>query len=127
MKKSLHIFGIFLGICFLLSSCGSANEAEKTADQFFRLLVNGKYTEANALVETTFAPQRQLENVKSLGMNLKDGKLQSAKKSMGFNTQINNGVTKVTLPYTLKYSRAEIKVDVILVDQGKGYKIQTIN
>ena len=126
MKKSIYIFSIFLGLGFLLSSCESANEAEKTADQFFRLLIKGKSTEANAMVETGFDSQEQLEEVKSLGKNLKNGKLLSAKKSMGFNTRISNGITTVELPYTLKYSKIELDMQVVLVDRGKGYKITSI-
>lgn len=127
MKKSLPLFILFAGMSLILSSCASTDKAQKTADKFFSLLIKGKYEAANKLVETGFGSDRQLTEVKFLGQNDENGKLLSAKKGMGFNTQIHNGVTTVTLPYELKYEKTELNREVTIVDQGSGFKIRSIN
>lgn len=127
MKRSLTVFILFLGMSFLFSSCGSTDAAEKTANKFFSLLLKGDTIHANKFVETGFDRQQQLKEVARLGKNDSDGKLISAKKKMGFNTQMVNGVTSVTLPYELKYEQNELSVQVTLVDEGSGFKIRSIN
>jgi hypothetical protein len=127
MKKSHTLALLFMGICLMLTSCASTDKAEKTADKFFSLLIKEKYAEANKLVATGFDAAQQLAEVTRMGKNDENGKLLSAKKTMGFNTQINNGVTTVTLPYALKYEKTEQNVEVTLVDQGSGLKIRQIN
>lgn len=127
MKKSLTLFILFVGMSFLFSSCGSTEAAEKTANIFFKLLVKGDFAKANNLVKTGFDPQLQLKQVTALGKSPSDGKLLSAKKTMGFNTQIVDGVTSVTLPYTLKYEKNELSVEVTLVDDGEGFTIRNVN
>lgn len=86
-----------------------------------------KYTDANRMVEAGFDAKQQLAQVSQLGQNDQNGKLLSAKKQMGFNTQIINGITTVTLPYELKYEKTEISFDVTLIDSGSGFKIRSIN
>ena len=127
MKKSLHLFALFIGLSFLLSSCASTDKAEKITSKFFSLLIKGNYSEANKFVATGYPAEQQLAEVTSLGKNDQNGKLISAKKTMGFNTQMNNGVTTVKLPYQLKFEKAEVNVEVTLVDEGYGLKIQSVN
>lgn len=118
---------LFVGLSIILTSCGSTDQAEKTANKFFSLLIKEKYTDANKLVETGFDANQQLAEVTYLGKNDKNGKLISAKKTMGFNTQVNNGITTVTLPYMLKYEKTELNFEVTIVDEGSGFKIRSIN
>lgn len=127
MKKSLTVFMLFLGMSVLFTSCGSTDAAEKTANTFFKLLIKGDFNRANALVRTGFDAQLQLKHVSTLGKNDSDGKLLSAKKTMGFNTNITNGITTVELPYTLKYEKNELSVEVVLVNRGSGFKIEHVN
>lgn len=130
MKRSLTVFILFLGMSFLFSSCGTGeatDAAEKTANQFFSLLIKGDNVRASKFVEPSFDSQQQLKEIASLGKNDTDGKLISVKKSFGFNTQIMNGVATVTLPYQLKYERNERSVQVTLVGKRSRLKIRSIN
>jgi hypothetical protein len=127
MKKYAFSIFFFLGIGFLFTSCGSADAAEKTSNSFFALLIKGQYAKAEKMVDrppgdtTDFIAQMQ-----ALGENQVNGKLKSAKKSIGFSTSINNGVTTVELPYILVYEKGERRVQVVIVDHGSGYKIASV-
>ena len=55
------------------------------------------------------------------------GKLLKAEKSFGFSTNINNGITKVDLPYALTFEKGEYSVQVTIVDRGNGFEIFSIN
>lgn len=127
MKRSLTLFILFLGMSFLFSSCGAKNAAEKKTNQFFALVIKGDYANASKYVESGLDQEEQLKVIARMGKNDLDGKLVSAKKSWGFKTQVTNGITRVTLPYQLKYERKELSVQVRLVDNGSGFKIQSIN
>ncbi len=130
MKRSLTVFILFLGMSFLFSSCGTkeaTDAAGKTANKFFTLLIKGDNVRASNFVEPSFDSRQQLEEIARLGKNDANGKLISAKKSFGFNTQIMNGVATVTLPYQLKYERNELSVQVTLVGKGSRFKIRSIH
>ncbi len=127
MKRSLTLFVLFVGMSFLFASCGSTDAAEKTATKFFKLLIKGDFKKANTFISAGFDPDVQLQQISRLGKNDTAGKLLSAKKTMGFNTNITNGITTVKLPYLLKYEKSELSVEVTLVNRGSGFKIQSIN
>lgn len=130
LNKSRVSFIFFAALLFFMGSCGSADKGEKCADKFFTNIIKGKYDAALKMVELDLATvdlnvyKNQLQN---LGENERDGKLLSAKKTVGFNTSINNGITTVTLPYELKYERGSSNFEVVIVDRGKGFKISSIH
>jgi len=126
MKNSIKIFALFLGAALFLSSCGSTDVAEKTADSFFLLLIKGKPEKANKFVSTGFDAESQLAAVKTLASNERSGKLLKATKTAGFNTEINNGITTVKLPYELKYENETLNYEVVIVDRGEGFKIENV-
>ncbi len=126
MKNTIKLFAVFLGAAFFLSSCGSTDVAEKTADSFFVLLINGETEKANKLVSTGFDAESQLAAVESLASNDRSGKLLKATKTAGFNTEINNGITTVKLPYELKYQHETLNYEVVIVDRGAGFKIENV-
>ena|SRR6218665_522307 len=126
MKKLLGI-SLFLGLGLFISSCGSTDVAEKTANTFFVLVIGGEFEKANQLVESGFDAASQLNGVKYIGENEQYGKLLTAKKGMGFNTEVNNGVTTVKLPYELKYQNGTVNAEVVIVDNGAGFKIREVS
>lgn len=127
MKNQYVSFVLFLGMILAFTGCGSADAGEKTADQFFSYLIKGEYEKADQMIgrmpgdTTSYLPQMEV-----LGENPVNGKLKSAKKSMGFNTNVNNGITTVKLPYTLTYEKGTQNFEVIIVDRGDGYKISSV-
>ncbi len=127
MKKSLTFFILFLGLALSLTSCGSADKAQKTSDQFFHLIIKHKYSEAAKMINTVGATNAQMETaLEQIADHPTFGKLKSAEKGMGFNTQINNGITSVTLNYNLTYEKSEESMEVVLVDRGSGFKIESV-
>lgn len=129
MKKILIPFILFVGLSLIISSCGSADKAEKCADKFFSKIIKQKYNDALKMVELDLVKidvNVYREQLELLGENEQDGKLLSAKKTMGFNTSINNGITTVKLPYELKYQKGSSHFEVVIVDRGKGFKISSI-
>ncbi len=49
-----------------------------------------------------------------------------AKKGMGFNTNISNGITTVELPYKLIYENDEVNAQVVIVNRGSGFCISSV-
>ena len=127
MKKYAFPIFLFVAIGFLFTACGSADAGEKTANQFFKFLVEGQYVKAEKMIDRPLGDTTNyLINMEAMGENSTDGKLKSAKKSMGFSTNMSNGVTTVELPYILVYEKGERRVQVVMVDRGSGYKIASV-
>jgi len=127
MKK--HLFPLFflVVLAFNLSSCGKTEMAQKCSDKFFKLVIKEKYESASKLLEPSTEKEELVLFLKSLHDDAKNGKLLSFEKTTGFNTQMKNDVTTVTLPYALKYEHGERQCEVILVDRGKGFKISSLH
>lgn len=127
MKKYASSIFLFIGITLLFASCGSVDAGEKTANQFFKLLVEAQYDKAEKMLDRPLGDTTNyIAQMQAMGENSVDGKLKSAKKSMGFSTSINNGITTVELSYTLVYERGKRNVEVVIVDRGSGNKIASV-
>ena len=126
MKTPIKFFVLFLGLGLFLTSCGSTDAAEKTSKKFFKLLISGEIENANKLVATGLDAETQLDQIKMLAEDPTMGKLVKAEKKMGFNTQVNNGITSVKLPYELKYEKQTLNREVTIVNRGAGFKIEAI-
>lgn len=127
MKRIAFSFILLTGILFTLTQCGSADAGEKTANKFFSAIMKKDFKKADEMMfrpigdTTSFIPQLQFfEN------NPTNGQLLGFKKSMGFNTEIVNGVTTVKLPYVLKYENGDQVVNVVIEDRGSGNKIVSV-
>lgn len=120
-----HLLILLIGISTLtFTSCSSAVEAEKVADNFHQKLDDGDtdYIVKNlADIEGGVTEQEWrdfLELVNSWGPQT------DRIKGTGFNTKINNGVTTVKLSYTFNVEEyGLIHERLVLVDRGEGYKI----
>ena len=127
MKKYAFSIFLFVGISFLFTACGSADAGEKTANKFFAFLVEGQFAKAEKMVDRPPGDTTDfIEQMKAMGEDPVNGKLKSAKKSVGFSTNINNGVTTVELPYVLVYEKGKRRVQVVIVDRGGGNKIASV-
>ncbi|MGB1039784.1 MAG: hypothetical protein ACPGVD_02840 [Flavobacteriales bacterium] len=125
MKKTKLILSI-LSITFLLS-CGSTDKGKSCADSFFNHVISEKYDSALILMENmSLSDSTSFAKMKIFGNNPDFGKLISAEKGFGFNTNVSNGITTVRLPYKLKYENVEVSREVTIVDRGNGYKIKAI-
>ncbi|MDG1332484.1 MAG: hypothetical protein P8P74_09155 [Crocinitomicaceae bacterium] len=127
MKRFAFSFILLTGLLFTFTQCGSADAGEKTANKFFSAIIKKDFKKADAMMfrpigdTTSFIPQlRYFEN------NPTNGQLLGFKKSIGFNTEIVNGVTTVKLPYTLKYESGDQLVNVVIEDRGAGNKILSV-
>lgn len=128
MKKYGLQFILLTGLIFTLTQCQSAKNAEKFADTFFTAILNQEFDKAAGMVELPAVGNTTdvLQQVQLLGNNPTNGKLQSFKKGMGFNTSISNGITTVKLNYRLKYDKGEQTFNVVIQDNGNGFKIVAV-
>jgi hypothetical protein len=128
MKRFAFSFILLSGLLFTLSQCGSADAGTKFADNFFSKLIKGDFDKAAKMVELPVGdPSNLIEQLKSMANNPVNGQLKGFKKSMGFSTNISNGVTRVELPYVLSYEKGTQAFTVIMEDRGRGNKIISIN
>lgn len=127
MKKTIVPFILFLGLTLTMTSCGAADDAEKHANKFFKHLIKGNFSKASNFLDPTItSTDGYLDQIMGMAENQQNGKLLSAEKSIGFKTNIENGITKVELPYKLTYEKGINHFQVIIVDRGGGYKIVAI-
>lgn len=125
--KKFYIAIPFLFSLFILAACGKADEGEKCVDAFFKYAVNEKYDRAANLLELEGVERSAYDSIVESFVNTSDiGKLVGAKKQMGFNTNVSNGITTVVLPYSLKYEKETMERSVTVVDRGKGFRIVSI-
>ncbi len=122
--RKIHFAFVLLGL-LTLASCGSTEKGTRYADKFFGLLVREKFQEAGKMLDVAEKEDATAIS-QTFGRHPDLGKLQSAKKQLGFNTSYSNGVTVVRLPYELTYEQGAISVQVRLVDRGKALKIEGI-
>lgn len=110
-----------------MTQCGSADAGAKTADKFFSAILDGDFEKAAAMVERDPLDSTDIiPNLMAIADNPVNGKLKSFKKSFGFNTKINNGITTVEVPYELKYEKGNKSFNVVIVDRGSGFKIVSV-
>lgn len=125
--KNLLLYIGFPVLFMAFTSCESAQKAENTANRFFTHLIQGQMEKAASMVEQGQMSALEMNtNLELLRKDGSKGNLLSARKGMGFNSQINNGVTTVNLPYKLKYQNGSRKVQVTLVDTGRGFRIVSL-
>lgn len=125
MKYTFFI--ALIGISFLFSSCGTTKKAEAAAQKFMKFLVRGQMSNALGMAYSPGIPKSDvLEALNAIRNHPQYGVLKSAKQQWGFNTQMNNGVTTVTLNYLMKYENGDINAEVMLVDMGGGFKVVSV-
>jgi len=110
---------------FSLSGCETTEAAEKCADEFFNHIISSNYEKAATLVAVTpFDGYSKAEALEKMLDKSDYGALLKAEKSFGFNTQINNGISTVQLPYELTYENGSYTFNLVIVDRGNGFKIE---
>jgi len=118
---------LFTGALFLFAKCGSADKAEKMANAFFTNIIQKDFQKAANMIERPFGDTTDfVQQVQWMGNNPNNGQLLGFKKSMGFSTKIENGVSRVELPYVLKYDKGNQAVNVVIQNRGNGNKILSI-
>ncbi len=127
MKRFAFSFILLTGLLVTLAQCGSADAGTKLADLFFSTLIKGNFQKAAKMVELPAGDTSDLiAQLKRLENNPANGQLMSFKKSMGFSTSIENGVTTVQLPYVLKYEKGTQSFNVVIKNRGNGNRIVSI-
>lgn len=127
MKRFALSFTLLSGLLFCLAQCGAADEGTKFADTFFSTIMERDFEKAAEMVELPGLNQSDLiDDLKRLENNSANGQLKSFKKSIGFKTNISNGVTTVQLPYTLTYEYGDQSFNVVIEDRGRGNKIVSV-
>lgn len=129
-KTPMKYLSLFIAIllALTLSSCETTEKAEACADTFFLQVISGEHESAsNFLADKPLEKFNKMEVVKLLSINPEQGKLLSASKNTGFQTNINNGISTVQLPYELTYENGTITYNVVVVDRGDGMKIEYLN
>lgn len=127
MKTNFLLFIGIITIALTLASCQQTKDAQVKADVFFKLIVKEKYSDAAKMIEVSVLDTTNYTiALEHFGNDQALGKLKSAKKGIGFNSKISNGVSNVDLPYELTYERGKLNRTVYLIDRGEGFKIQSI-
>jgi|GEM_PF-3580793 len=127
MKRFAYSFVLLSGLMFILTQCGSADAGAKTADRFFSTLVKGNFEKAAKMVALPIGDTTDIiSQLQAMADNPVNGRLINFKKSMGFSTTINNGVTRVELPYVLTYEKGTQSFTVIIENRGRGNKIISV-
>ncbi len=122
----INLFISVLTLLFFLN-CGSTDSGKLCADKFFSYVINEKYDSALNLMENMpLNDSTSMIGIKTFGNNADLGKLLSAEKGFGFNTNVSNSITTVVLPYKLKYENAELSRQVTIVDRGNGFKVVVV-
>jgi hypothetical protein len=104
MKPLVYTFTFILSCVTLLGSCGlgdAAEESEKYANLFHSHLKNQDEQGMMEMIhEDALATNKEdfEQLIKTLSNNTR---VKTVKKDIGFNTNVNNGITTVTLNYTL--------------------------
>ena len=128
MKRFAYSFILLSGLLVTFTQCKSTDAGVKTADKFFSLIVKGKFEKAAKMVELPIGDTTDLTaNLKVMANNPVHGQLLSFNKSFGFSTNINNGITRVELPYVLTYEKGTESFTVVIVDRGSGNRIVSVN
>ncbi len=128
MKRFAFSFILLTGLLVTLAQCGSADAGAKTADKFFTALVKGKLEKAASMVELPIGDTSDIiAQLQAMSNNPVNGQLLNFKKAMGFSTNINNGVTRVELPYVLKYEKGTQSFTVVIENRGRGNKIISVH
>jgi hypothetical protein len=124
MKPLVYTFTFILSCVTLLGSCGlgdAAEESEKYANLFHSHLKNQDEQGMMEMIhEDALATNKEdfEQLIKTLSNNTR---VKTVKKDIGFNTNVNNGITTVTLNYTLTLEDgAEVAEEMILRDSQKG-------
>lgn len=127
MKRFAFSFILLTGLLVTLAQCGSVDAGTKLADLFFTALVKGKIEKAASMVELPVGDASDLmAQLQAMSNNPVNGQLVSFKKSMGFSTNIENGVTTVQLPYVLKYEKGTQSFNVVIKNRGNGNRIVSV-
>ena len=127
MRNKALIIPFYLLLVFGLNKCGigkSASEAELVADQFYKHLQNHDYEKIIPLLdEEALAASPEEEWMSVLKQKEAMGEMKSFRKNIGFNTKINNGITKVYLRYTCEYEGGKLYDRIVLIKRKKDFKI----
>lgn len=121
--KTLSLFA-FLILAITFSSCKQTKQAGVAADHFYELLMQKDYDGAvklihsDALLITSKADWMQLFKTKA-----SVGEMKSFEKQFSSNTQMENGVTTVSLKYTTTYGDTKFQDDIMLRNEGKHFKV----
>jgi hypothetical protein len=127
MKRFTFSFVLLIGLVFLFTQCGSADAGKKTADEFFSRIIKKDFEKAASMIERPFGDTTDfVQQVQWMENNPTNGQLMSFKKSIGFNTNISNGVTTVEIPYVLRYDKGDQTVNVVIKNRGSGNKIVSV-
>lgn len=127
MKRFAYSFVLLSGLIFTLAQCGSADAGAKTADRFFSTIIKGNFERAAKMVELPVRDTTDIiAQLQVMANNPVNGQLISFKKSVGFSTTINNGVTTVELTYVLTYEKGTQSFTVITENRGRGNKIISV-
>lgn len=124
MKPLLFTFTFILSCITILGSCGlgdAAEESEKYANMFHTHLKN---QDAQGMMEMIHedALATNKEDFELLIQTLANNTpVKTIKKDIGFNTKVNNGITTVTLNYTLTLEDGgEVTEEMVLRDSIDG-------
>ena len=110
------------------TSCGQVDKGKKFADNFFNLIIDENYDEAQKLLvsDNLGKPPITIRELKFFGDHFEKGKLLKAEKNFGFNSTTVNGTTTVKLPYELTYENITLSCEVVMRDHGNGFRIVSI-
>ena len=123
--NKFQLFFSLLFVTLLAVSCDSTNDASEYGKEFHEYFKVKDYDGmANMISEKGLSANPKEDWIGVFeGVNEQFGDLKSYTKT-GFNTSINDGITKVTLNYTIKFESETLYEQIEFIKEGEEYKIQ---
>lgn len=123
MRKISSFLSLLL-VAFLVVGCDATQDATETGKEFHELLMAGDYDALTEMISEEGLDASSAEDWTDLFMRINESEIESYKKT-GFNTNINNGVTKVTLNYTIELKKEDDTYyeEIIFIKKGDEFKL----
>lgn len=126
MKSRFLLSAFILSFVLMFSGCGSVEDAQLVADEFFEAYNNENKKKMETLLDKESVIDKGLKDEFYGVFNTHwkgHGKVESYDR-YAFDTQINNGVSTVTLKYKCKTEKGTTLYEKLgLVKRGSDYKI----
>jgi hypothetical protein len=124
MKIKIINFILLISFTFFAYSCGSIEGSNETGEEFYEYIKNNQFESVTKLFdESVIKNEKAKEIVNTLNEIKKQrGKIESYKKT-GFNTNINDENTIITIDYDVTYTNGVYKEQLEMIKSGNDYKI----
>jgi len=122
--RKINLFLSLLLVAFLVVGCDATKDATSTGEEFHELLMAGDYDALIEMISKEGLKASPEEDWTNLFMQINEFGVESYKKT-SFRTNIDNGVTKVFLYYTIELERKDDSYyeELVFIKKGADFKL----